>query len=148
MLVGMNSAKIISIRQPWASLIVLGFKDVENRTWPTRYRGPALVHAAKRVDDVSLHDIERRFGVRLNDDLPLGGVVGITNIRDCVRPHPSVWYAPAHYAFVLANSRPLPFASWKGALGLRDAPSELLERLALDDASGFDPSNGRELDAA
>jgi hypothetical protein len=37
--------KILSVRQPWASLIVNGFKDVENRTWPTRYRGRILVHA-------------------------------------------------------------------------------------------------------
>jgi hypothetical protein len=34
--------KIISIRQPWASLIVSGLKDVENRTWRTRYRGRVL----------------------------------------------------------------------------------------------------------
>jgi ASCH domain-containing protein len=45
--------KIISIRQPWASLIVSGAKDVENRTWPTRYRGPVLVHASQRADSVT-----------------------------------------------------------------------------------------------
>src|ERR1700682_4460171 len=106
--------KIISIRQPWASLIVGGVKDVENRTWPTRYRGPVLVHASQHVDDVSSEDIERRFGVRMPSALPLGGIVGITEIVDCVRPHPSKWYAAGHYAFVLANSRPLPFVRWKG----------------------------------
>jgi len=39
--------KIISIRQPWAALIVSGIKDVENRTWPTRYRGQLLIHASR-----------------------------------------------------------------------------------------------------
>lgn len=39
--------KALSIRQPWASLIVMGIKDIENRTWPTRHRGSVLVHAAK-----------------------------------------------------------------------------------------------------
>jgi ASCH domain len=55
--------KIISIRQPWAGLIVSGLKDVENRTWPTRYRGPILIHASQRPDEISREDIERRFGV-------------------------------------------------------------------------------------
>jgi hypothetical protein len=68
--------KIISIKQPWASLIVHGLKDVENRTWPTRYRGPLLIHASQRADDTSATDIERRFGVSLPGELPLGGIVG------------------------------------------------------------------------
>jgi hypothetical protein len=123
--------KIISVRQPWATLIVSGFKDVENRTWPTRYRGPVLLHASQRTDDISEEEIERRFGVRLDCELPLGGIVGITEIAECVRPHPSKWYAPAHYAFVLANSRPLPFVPWKGALSLRDAPPELVSLVRI-----------------
>jgi hypothetical protein len=36
----------LSIRQPWASLILLAGKDIENRTWETRLRGPILIHAA------------------------------------------------------------------------------------------------------
>src|SRR6266446_7969524 len=124
--------KILSIRQPWASLIVSGAKDVENRTWPTRYRGPVLVHASRRADDVTSGDIERRFGMHSPPELPLGGIVGMTNIVDCVKPHASRWYASSHWAFVLANSRPLPFVKWKGALLLRDAPAELLNLLNID----------------
>lgn len=37
--------KAISIHQPWAWLIVEGYKDIENRTWLTAYRGPVLIHA-------------------------------------------------------------------------------------------------------
>ena len=125
--------KIISIREPWASLIVLGHKDVENRTWMTKYRGPVLVHASQRADDVSVDDIAKRFGVRLRDDLKLGGIVGITEIVDCVRSHSSKWYAAGHYAFVLANPRPLPFVRWRGALSLREAPRDLLLALNLPD---------------
>lgn len=124
--------KIISIRQPWASLIASGLKDVENRTWPTRYRGPVLIHASQRADDLTSDDIERRFGVRLPAELPLGGIVGIAEIVDCVRPHASKWYAPGHYAFVLTNSRSLPFVKWKGALSLRPAPIELVEKLGME----------------
>ena len=35
----------LSIRQPWAWLIVNGYKDIENRDWPTVFRGRMLIHA-------------------------------------------------------------------------------------------------------
>jgi ASCH domain len=95
-LTGPLKLKILSIRQPWASLIVSGAKDVENRTWPTRYRGLVLIHASLQADAPTSEDIERRFGVRLPSDLPLGGIVGMTEIVDCVRPHTSRWYSPGH----------------------------------------------------
>jgi ASCH domain len=123
--------RILSIRQPWASLIVNGIKDVENRTWPTRYRGPVLVHASQRPADITADEIERRYGVRPPSDLPHGGVVGVTTIVDCLRAHPSNWYAEGHYAFVLASSRPITFVRWRGALSLREAPRELLDLLEL-----------------
>jgi ASCH domain len=85
--------KIISVRQPRAALIVNGLKDIENRTWRTNYKGALLIHASLRADDITADEIERRFGVRLSDDLPRGGIVGITEIVDCVRSHPSKWYA-------------------------------------------------------
>jgi hypothetical protein len=136
--------KIISIRQPWASLIVTGgknvltgaieLKDIENRTWSTSYRGPVLVHASLRADAITADEIERRFGLRMPSELPHGGVIGLIEIVDCVRPHPSRWYAPGCYGFVLANSRPLPFVPWKGALSLRGAPAELLRLCGLTSA--------------
>jgi hypothetical protein len=127
--------KIISIRQPWASLIVSSLKDVENRTWPTRYRGPGLIHASQRADNLNSEEIELRFGVRPPAELPLGGVAGITEIVDCVKDYPSEWYAHSQWAFVLANSRPLPFLKWKGQLGLREAPRDLLELLNISPTS-------------
>jgi hypothetical protein len=114
---------------PWASLIASGAKDVENRIWPTHYRGPVLIHASQRADSISSDEIERRFGVRPPAALPLAGIVGVTEIVDCVKPHPSKWYEPSNWAFVLGNSRPLPFFRWKGQLGIRDASAELLDML-------------------
>ena len=78
--------------------------------------------------------------MRLERALPLGGVVGATEIIDCVRPHPSRWYAPEHFAFVLANSREMPFIPWRGGLSLRTAPPELLELCGL--------SNGHPVSSA
>ena len=42
--------RALSIRQPWAWLILNGYKDLENRTWRTDYRGPLLIHAGMRVE--------------------------------------------------------------------------------------------------
>lgn len=52
--------RALSIRQPWAWLIVHGFKDVEIRSWGTEYRGLFLVHAGLQVDTVG-YDWLRRW---------------------------------------------------------------------------------------
>ena len=43
-----QSYTVLSVRQPWAWLIVTGYKNIENRTWDTRYRGRIAIHAAAR----------------------------------------------------------------------------------------------------
>jgi hypothetical protein len=123
--------KVISIRQPWATLIVRGIKDIENRSWPTRYRGPVLVHASLRPSVLSFADIAGQIGIDLPPcELLLGGIVGITNIIDCVDAHPSPWFE-GRFGFVLDGSRALPFRPWKGSLGLRSATAALLETFGL-----------------
>lgn len=42
--------KAITIKQPWASLIAHGIKDIENRTWRTNFRGRILIHSAQSID--------------------------------------------------------------------------------------------------
>ncbi len=41
----------LSIRQPWAYLIASGIKTIENRSWPTKHRGPFIIHASKLFDE-------------------------------------------------------------------------------------------------
>ena len=43
--------KTLSVRQPWANLIVDDIKPIENRTWKTNYRGRIYVHAPAKIDD-------------------------------------------------------------------------------------------------
>lgn len=116
-----NKMKILSIRQPWAYLITRGPKDIENRNWPTKYRGPVLIHASLHLDRQACieHGVEPA-------ELQTGGVVGIADIVDCVTRHRSKWFQ-GPYGFV----RALPFAEWRGALGLRDAPKRLLDLIQL-----------------
>jgi hypothetical protein len=128
------ACKILSVRQPWATLIARGIKDIENRSWATGYRGLVLVHASlSRPSRRLLADVSGRFGVDLQQiELPLGGVVGVTRIVDCVDAHPSPWFE-GEFGFVLDGSRALPFIRWKGSLGLRTAAA------ALVDACGIAP---------
>jgi hypothetical protein len=72
--------KALTVRQPWASLIVDGIKDVENRSWRTNYRGRLGIHAAQRFDQ-ELMDL---YGHLLDDDLPLGALIGSVKLIDCV----------------------------------------------------------------
>ena len=119
------NVKILSIRQPWAYLIIHGSKNIENRSWPTKYRGQLLVHASLNID----HEACRTHGLDPSK-LQIGGVVGMAEIADCVLDHHGKWFE-GPYGFVLRNRRPLAFVKWTGSLGLRDAPSRLLRRLGL-----------------
>jgi hypothetical protein len=117
--------KILSIRQPWAYLITRGSKNIENRVWPTKYRGPFLIHASLTINREACRE-HKLFP----DQLETGGVVGIAEIVDCVTEHPSCWFE-GPYGFVLRHRRPLPFVKWTGSLGLRRTPTPLLSRLGL-----------------
>jgi hypothetical protein len=118
--------KALSILQPWAWLIVYGYKDIENRTWQTRFRGDVLIHAGKRWgreqrDD--LEDVRAAFPmIALPDSFELGGIVGAARIVDCVAACDSAWFN-GPYGFVLEGARPAPaFVPWKGQLGFFDIP--------------------------
>src|SRR5262245_43664932 len=110
----------LSIRQPWASLIVAGIKDVENRTWRMAYRGPLLIHASQR-DAVLAPEMRRALLGRLNvarlDDLPHGGIIGRARVVDCVDSSPSPWFL-GPWGILLADARPLRFKPCTGRLFL------------------------------
>lgn len=120
----------LSIRQPWAWAIVNVGKAVENRTWPTKYRGPVLIHASKGCTqleyldacDVIVRAVDDKYrgqGIRIPGwkQLDRGGIVGVAEIVDCVSESDSPWFF-GPYGFVLRDARPLPFTPCKGSLGL------------------------------
>lgn len=113
----------LSIQQPWAALIVTGVKDVENRSWSTRYRGPFLIHAGKKFDpgaqddvDAFIHPVTGECLAERPQSFERGGIIGEAEIVDCVEAHPSPWFA-GPFAFVIRNARPLPFRPCRGMLG-------------------------------
>lgn len=128
--------KALTVKQPWASLIVDGIKDIENRTWKTNYRGRIFIHAAATpvdgpaCDALSAIQFSVVFDRNRLDALngPNGVVIGSVEVVDCVEYHPSIWAErkafPTDkpiYNWVLANAvkfiRPIQA---KGKLSLWD----------------------------
>ncbi len=125
----------LSIRQPWASLILKAGKDIENRCWPTKFRGRILIHAAKGCTRAELEDAldfaEDASGTRYTVDLKTihrGGIIGSVEIVDCVSASDSPWFV-GEFGFVLRDPQPLPFTPWKGQLGFFDVPQSAMVAL-------------------
>ena len=138
----------LSIRQPWAWAIVNGFKDVENRDWPTKFRGPILVHAGVKEErddlDFIMTTIARVHGrdivglhIAYARDKALGAIVGGCRITDCVAEMESPWFF-GRYGFTVTSGKPCVAVPMKGRLGFwtveidwQDAPkyTPLAERM-------------------
>lgn len=111
----------LSIRQPWSWLICNGHKDIENRTWPTKFRGRIYVHAGKRFDEGAIEWLINKgfpaFKMRplYSEVMPRGALVGEVDIVDCVQESASPWFV-GPYGFVLANpiayDTPIPCKGW------------------------------------
>lgn len=116
--------RCLSVRQPWAWLIVHGHKTVENRDWPTAHRGDLLIHAGKVFDREGLAGVLEVFP-HLRAVLPaqydLGGIVGRAQLVNCVQHHVSPWFR-GPYGFVLHDARPMPFVPVRGQLGFFNVP--------------------------
>lgn len=72
--------KIITIKQPFATLIAEGLKEYEFRTWKTNYRGELLIHAGKSLDKNAMKKFEQ-----YNLDYPSGCIIAKVNLCDCIK---------------------------------------------------------------
>ncbi len=100
--------KTLSIKQPWASLIAHGIKDIENRTWKTNHRGKIYIHASasdklmktKPIDIMTENQIEvmskylretkKEVFSKIERNI-YSCIIGEVEIIDCVINHPSIW---------------------------------------------------------
>lgn len=126
--------KALSIRQPWAWLILHGGKDIENRDWATRFRGRVLIHASKgmtRDEYVAAANFAKLAGLGKGipafGDMERGGIVGSVEIVDCIAGSDSPWFMGKH-GFVLRDPTPIQFAPCNGRLGFFDVPDEITGR--------------------
>ena len=134
--------KMLSLRQPYACLVVHFQKHIENRTWNTRFRGEFLIHAAKgmtrREFEAACDFASPILGdacpteERLRSMLRFGGIVGHARLVDVVPPCGGAggrchckaalsfgrsWHMPEQFGFVLEDVVPLPFRPCRGRLG-------------------------------
>lgn len=115
--------KTLSIRQPWAWLIIHGGKDIENRTWYTNIRERIAIHAGRHMT-VQEYDLAKYFAHRINPRLTLpgikqfnfGGIIGEVDLIGCVDESSSPWFA-GPWGFVLANPEACAFRPCRGHLG-------------------------------
>ena len=123
--------KGLTVRQPWASLIAMGYKTIEARTWTTDYRGPLLIISSK----TGLAEFE---GFKL----PRGYALATCNLVDVHRfteddlepAYMEKMPSKPHYAWVLEDITELEPVTMTGKLKLFDVPE--MELTALDAKHG------------
>jgi len=147
--------KALTICQPFAHLIMLpetssGHKRIENRSWPTKYRGPLLIHAGKarswlRLNDDKTRDVEYNIPI---GSMAFGAIIGIVDVVECFHVSDAKeawlkWPWLAHhrhlegpYCWLLQNVKafdvPVPFI---GKQGLFNVPNEVVTELRKSSVS-------------
>lgn len=128
--------KVITIKQPFASLIAEGYKKYEFRTWKTKYRGDILIHAGKGIDKAAMKKFES-----FNLSYPTGCIIAKAKLSDCVfidsdmkqklKQENSLVYSGVvndddweGYGFYLENIEKIDPISINGKLSLWDYPYE------------------------
>ena len=71
--------KVLTIKEPWATLIIEGYKKYEFRSWKTKYRGKILIHAGMSVEK----DMLERFK-EYDLSYSKGAIIGEAEIVDCI----------------------------------------------------------------
>lgn len=81
--------KVITVIQPWATLIAIGEKKFETRSWATKHRGPLAIHAGKKIDrEACMQEPIRSVLIKHGytaKNLPTGVIVATTKINDCLK---------------------------------------------------------------
>jgi ASCH domain. len=132
--------KVLSVRQPWAWALIFGGKDIENRYWTTKYRGPIAIHASKGLTRKEF-EIAKEYMLEIiprvpnMDELDRGAIIGIVDLVDITQNTDSPWFegpdifGKENFGWVVTNPRPVVPKFYTGGLGLRDLKYvELTER--------------------
>jgi hypothetical protein len=126
----MNEIRCLTLHAHWAAAIFQLGKDVENRTWPTSYRGPLAIHAGSKFD----HAICRCIGLDIGT-LRTGVILGTVQLIGVIRNSDSRWAEHGYYHWILADPKlldqPLPYRGQQG-----------LFRVSMDIAAHASPEAG------
>ena len=143
--------RVLTLTQPWASLVCIGAKKIETRSWKSWYHGEVLIHAAKSYprwakeceNDEPFFSALRPKGVYCQPAIFCGHIIGAVTIGDCIRTEilrddlPALGpelafgdYSDHRFGWLLSDPHFLPrpiFA--KGALGLWEFDLQTAERV-------------------
>lgn len=154
--------KALSIKQPWASLIAHGIKDIENRTWKTKFRGRIYIHAsAPKKFNIQLTDEQTKEAIPIlktafEGTMPFGAIIGEVRVIDCVINAPSIWAEQSDlsegavfkpiYNWVLANPKlyDKPILNVKGKLSFWFPDTDIIECIGC--GNKFDSETMKEDD--
>lgn len=151
--------KCLSLWQPWATLMAIGVKTIETRSWPTSYRGLVAIQASKNWDksraamcltEPFRSALFQRCAVeayyRSGNALPLGSILCVVNLDDCVpterlegepvaeRERAFGDYRPGRFGWLTSCRRelvaPVSFRAHQGLFDLpADVEAQVLEQL-------------------
>lgn len=128
----------LTVLQPWATLLALGAKRFETRSWSSGYRGPLAIHAGRTFDLATQElcfgepfaSVLAAAGISHPRQLPRGVVLAIGRLSAC-QPTVAPWlptdptelafgnFGPGRYMWQLDDVAPLPTPlPARGALGL------------------------------
>lgn len=113
--------KALSIKQPWADLIIYGYKFIETRTWKTDYRGELLICSSKSVDREAMDYFKDLFSQ--DHKFLTGKALAVVTLRDCIKmtkEHEASALCDLYdgYSWILENIKPIEPFGIKGQLGL------------------------------
>lgn len=134
--------KAITLWEPWATLVAHGYKRFETRSWPTHYRGPLVIQAAKRIPQLeelrpeAIRAALKAIGIVRVGDFPFGCALAVVDVTAVYRTETVLAeelvvgealafgdYGPGRYAWRLENLRrlaqPVPLRGRQGLWPLR-----------------------------
>ena len=129
----------LSLKQPWAALVVAGLKSIEVRSWPTPRRGQILIHAA-RIPDPRPESWAWVPPELLAATKSVGGIIGTAEITGCLayrdpatfvadrllHLNEAAWFRPPLlFGFLLCKTGPLPFRRFPGNVKFFTVPEPL-----------------------
>lgn len=119
--------RILTVKQPWAYAIAAGWKDIENRSWGTAYRGPIAIHAGLDVDEeFTSHYPEGTPTPPYVHALTRGHIIAVVDLLDVVTDSPSRWADNGQFHWILGNPRELEPIKYTGGQGLRHLDPEAI----------------------
>ena len=151
--------KALTLTQPWATLVAIGAKRIETRSWSTSYRGLIAIHAAKGFPaearqlcyEPPFVGILEAAGFRLPSDLPVAQIIATAHVMNCYRfdersesivrsgrvpqltaPSEADFgdFAPGRFGFLLADVHRLPEpVAARGMLNLWNIPADVAARV-------------------